>query len=53
MSISRIKTMKDLTNVEKIEGLDVAQKIKVKWGVEGDKNSKNISLYFTKKERNL
>nr|GEV31337.1 RNA-directed DNA polymerase, eukaryota, reverse transcriptase zinc-binding domain protein [Tanacetum cinerariifolium] len=42
-----------LQDVEKIESLEVAQKAKIKWAIEGIKNSKYYHGVLNKKEDNL
>ncbi|GJX49836.1 putative RNA-directed DNA polymerase, eukaryota, reverse transcriptase zinc-binding domain protein [Tanacetum coccineum] len=43
--------MKHLADLEKKEGMDLAQKLKLKWGLEGDENSKFFHSMLNKKRR--
>ena len=37
--------IKELREMEHLENLDIAQKVKAKWGIEGDENSQVLSRY--------
>ncbi|PWA97160.1 cytochrome P450 [Artemisia annua] len=47
----RLDIMKHLADLEKKEGMDLAQKLKLKWGLEGDENSKFFHAMLKKKRR--
>ncbi|GJV36929.1 RNA-directed DNA polymerase, eukaryota [Tanacetum coccineum] len=49
----RLDTMNSLTKLEKIESLELAQKAKIKWSIEGDENSKYFHGIINKKRNNL
>ncbi|GJS08120.1 RNA-directed DNA polymerase, eukaryota [Tanacetum coccineum] len=39
----RIHVMNSLQDLEKLEMLEIAQKVKINWSIEGDENSRNVS----------
>ncbi|GJW73970.1 RNA-directed DNA polymerase, eukaryota [Tanacetum coccineum] len=45
--------MNDLINLEKIESIELAQKAKLKWSIEGDENSKKFHGCINKKRNNM
>ncbi|GJW87966.1 RNA-directed DNA polymerase, eukaryota [Tanacetum coccineum] len=49
----RLNTMNNLTNLERMESLELAQKAKIKWSIEGDENSKKIQVIINKQRNNL
>nr|GEZ82264.1 RNA-directed DNA polymerase, eukaryota [Tanacetum cinerariifolium] len=49
----RPEVVRLLQDVEKIESLEVAQKAKIKWAIEGDENSKYYHGVLNKKEDSL
>ena len=48
---SRISSLKELRELEHRENLDVVQKAKVRWSIEGDENSKYFHGILTRKQR--
>ncbi|GJW94888.1 RNA-directed DNA polymerase, eukaryota [Tanacetum coccineum] len=51
---SKLKdVMKSLQDLEKIESLEVAQKAKIKWSIEGDENTKYFHGILNKKRNQL
>ncbi|KAI3763779.1 hypothetical protein L2E82_13776 [Cichorium intybus] len=49
---NRMFLAKELADINRIETLDVAQKAKVKWAIEGDENSKFFHGILNKRRRN-
>ncbi|GKA08064.1 RNA-directed DNA polymerase, eukaryota, partial [Tanacetum coccineum] len=49
----RLDTMNSLTKLEKMESLELAQKSKIKWLIEGDENPKYFHGIINKKRNNL
>ncbi|GJU52085.1 RNA-directed DNA polymerase, eukaryota, reverse transcriptase zinc-binding domain protein [Tanacetum coccineum] len=49
----RHEVVRFLQEVEKIESLEVAQKVKIKWAIEGDENSKFYHSVLNKKRGHL
>ncbi|GJW71739.1 RNA-directed DNA polymerase, eukaryota [Tanacetum coccineum] len=49
----RSNAMNDLINLEKIESIELAQKAKLKWSIEGDENSKIFHGCINKKRNNM
>ncbi|GJX70071.1 RNA-directed DNA polymerase, eukaryota [Tanacetum coccineum] len=49
----KLDTMNSLTKLEKMESLELAQKAKIKWSIEGDENSKYFHGIIYKKRNNL
>ncbi|GJV32249.1 RNA-directed DNA polymerase, eukaryota [Tanacetum coccineum] len=50
---NRKNVMTSLLDMEKIKSLEVAQKAKIKWSIEGDENSKFFHGILNKKRNNL
>ncbi|GKD56166.1 hypothetical protein Tco_1289553 [Tanacetum coccineum] len=48
-----MNVIKSLQDLEKLKSLKVAQKAKIKWSIEGDKNSKYFHGILNKKRNNL
>ncbi|GJV81323.1 RNA-directed DNA polymerase, eukaryota [Tanacetum coccineum] len=49
----RLNTMNNLTNLERMESLELAQKAKIKWSIEGDENLKKFHGIINKQRNNL
>nr|GEU64823.1 zinc finger, CCHC-type [Tanacetum cinerariifolium] len=53
IAIKRTKLVKNLQHIDKLNSLEIAQKAKVKWAIEGDENSNNrralIQMRFSKR----
>ncbi|GKA75313.1 RNA-directed DNA polymerase, eukaryota, reverse transcriptase zinc-binding domain protein [Tanacetum coccineum] len=49
----RSNAMNDLINLEKIGSIELAQKVKLKWSIEGDENSKKFHGCINKKCNNM
>nr|GFC08915.1 RNA-directed DNA polymerase, eukaryota [Tanacetum cinerariifolium] len=49
----RLDAMNSLTKLEKMESIELAQKAKIKWSIEGDENSKYLHGIINKKRNNL
>ncbi|GJV78503.1 RNA-directed DNA polymerase, eukaryota [Tanacetum coccineum] len=49
----RLDTMNSLTKLENMESIELAQKAKIKWSIEGDENSKYFHGIINKKRNNL
>ncbi|GJV85190.1 RNA-directed DNA polymerase, eukaryota, partial [Tanacetum coccineum] len=49
----RLDTMNSLTKKENMEPIELAQKAKIKWSIEGDENSKYFHDIINKKRNNL
>lgn len=49
----RINLVKSLADMERIDNMDFAQKIKIKWGVEGDENTDFFHSMLKRKRRKL
>nr|GEY28145.1 hypothetical protein [Tanacetum cinerariifolium] len=49
----RTSLLKELHNIKKCHSLDIAQKAKVRWAIEGDKNSKFFHCIINKKMSQL
>ncbi|GJQ94065.1 RNA-directed DNA polymerase, eukaryota, reverse transcriptase zinc-binding domain protein [Tanacetum coccineum] len=49
----RLDTMNSLTKLENMESIELAQKAKIKWSIEGDENSKYFHDIMNKKRNNL
>nr|GEW02237.1 hypothetical protein [Tanacetum cinerariifolium] len=47
----RINTLQELDNLEKLDSMDLIQKARVKWDVEGDENSKKIHGVINSKRK--
>nr|GEX20869.1 RNA-directed DNA polymerase, eukaryota, reverse transcriptase zinc-binding domain protein [Tanacetum cinerariifolium] len=52
-AMNRLKLARDLDTINKKEALDLAQKAKVRWAIEGDENSKYYHGIVNKKRRQL
>ncbi|GKF02850.1 hypothetical protein Tco_0029773, partial [Tanacetum coccineum] len=52
-SMNRSKIARDLDDMNKKDSIDLAQKAKVKWAIEGDENSKFFHGIVNKKRRYL
>nr|GEX22641.1 hypothetical protein [Tanacetum cinerariifolium] len=52
-AMNRLKLAMDLDTINKKEALDLAQKAKVRWAIEGDENSKYYHGIVNKKRRQL
>nr|KAJ0185547.1 hypothetical protein LSAT_V11C900460230 [Lactuca sativa] len=51
MGDRRVTITKDITNLDHITNLDLAQKAKIQWGIEGDENSCYFHGYINRKRR--
>nr|GEU91829.1 RNA-directed DNA polymerase, eukaryota, reverse transcriptase zinc-binding domain protein [Tanacetum cinerariifolium] len=49
----RMSVSKSLQELDKLESMEVAQKAKIKWAIEGDENSKRYHGILNKKEASL
>ncbi|GJU39538.1 RNA-directed DNA polymerase, eukaryota [Tanacetum coccineum] len=49
----RLHVMNSLHDPEKLESLEIDQKAKIKWSIEGDENSKYFMEFLTRREINL
>ncbi|GJT68410.1 retrotransposon protein, putative, ty1-copia subclass [Tanacetum coccineum] len=49
----RLNAMNSLSNLERMESFELAQKAKIKWSIEGDENSKYFHGIINKKQNNL
>ncbi|GKC28240.1 RNA-directed DNA polymerase, eukaryota [Tanacetum coccineum] len=50
---NRVTILRDLNNFDQKDAIDWAQKAKIKWAIEGDKNSKFFHRIVNKKRRHL
>ncbi|GJY10807.1 RNA-directed DNA polymerase, eukaryota [Tanacetum coccineum] len=50
---NRVTILRDLNNFDQKDAIDWAQKAKIKWAIEGDKNSKFFHRIINKKRRHL
>ncbi|GJU08211.1 RNA-directed DNA polymerase, eukaryota [Tanacetum coccineum] len=51
--VTRRGFIKDLAIITKAENMDLAQRAKIRWGIEGDKNSKYFHSSINRKRRQL
>ncbi|GKG53139.1 hypothetical protein Tco_0552407, partial [Tanacetum coccineum] len=51
--VTRRGFIKDLASITKDENMDLAQRAKIRWGIEGDKNSKYFHSNINQKRRQL
>ena len=49
----RLRILKELGDLECVEAMDLAQKAKIRWGIEGDENTKFFHGILKKKRRQL
>jgi hypothetical protein len=47
----RLRSLKELGDLERVEAMDLAQKAKIRWGIEGDENTKFFHGVLKKKRR--
>jgi len=50
---ARLKLVKQLRDIEHLEAMDISQKVKIKWGVEGDENSKYFHASLNRRRRQM
>ncbi|GJT30670.1 RNA-directed DNA polymerase, eukaryota [Tanacetum coccineum] len=51
--VARRGFIKDLASITKAENMDLAQRAKIRWGIEGDENSKYFHRSINRKRRQL
>nr|GEW74079.1 putative RNA-directed DNA polymerase, eukaryota, reverse transcriptase zinc-binding domain protein [Tanacetum cinerariifolium] len=49
----QLNAMNNLTNLERMKSIELAQKAKIKWSIEGDENSKKFHGIINKQRNNL
>jgi len=50
---TRLSLIKQLRDLEHLEDMDISQKARIKWGVEGDENSKYFHASLNRKRRQM
>ncbi|GJW10026.1 RNA-directed DNA polymerase, eukaryota, reverse transcriptase zinc-binding domain protein [Tanacetum coccineum] len=51
-TVNRLKLLHELEDIDKFASMDLIQKVRVKWDIEGDENSKFFHGLINKKRRN-